>query len=519
MGRVLIFDTTLRDGLKAPGTVLTVEEKIRLAKQLARLKVDILEAGFPAASEEQYEACEEIANEVHGPVIAVLARATNPRDFEMARKALKKADRSRIHTHIPASRQYREHFLKKSIEQTLNLAATAVQMGKKLVAEVELSLVDAFRADPDELIYLIRGAIEAGADTINLADTVGRAVPLEVTELFQRIKREVPFERALFAVHCHNDLGMAVANSLAAVSEGVAEVHCTINGIGERAGNTATEELIAALVTRPGHFNAQTNIRMDQIYPTSRLVARLTGIHVQSNKPVVGANAFTVESVVPQLADTLDEPPYRIIKPETLGIRESGDFLSAATPVEEFEARIRELGYELPKHKVNECYASFKELAANRERIFDADLELLVSSKAAMRMARYKLVYLNVTAGSISVPNATVQMEVDGETLHDADFGHGPIDAAFKTICKMARRAPKLVSYEVLAVTPGSDAQGQAVVRIEENGHTVTGRSTDKDIILASAKALVDAFNKLVPFESEAEVSEFADEESWMPRL
>lgn len=520
MRHILVFDTTLRDGTKSPGTILTIEEKVRIAKQLAHLRVDVLEAGFPAASEEQFGIVERIAREVSGPVVAVLARATNPRDFEIAWQAVKHAARPRIHTFVPVSREYREHFLKKSVEQTAELAASATKAAKQYASDVEFSLVDAFRADPEEVIKLVRAVIEAGATTVNLADTVGRAIPSDVTQLFKRLQKEIErFDEVKFSIHCHNDLGLAVANSLAAIAEGATQIHCTVNGIGERAGNTALEELIAALSVRSAEFGADTHIQLDQIYPTSRLVRRLTGINFQPHKPVVGSNAFFYEAAVPQLADATEKPPYEILNPERLGIQTGRDLMRAETSLEEFGERVAELGYELKGEILEECYRAFQDLAGKKEQIFDADLELLVGSKAAMEQLRYKLLYLNVSAGSISVPNATVQLEADGQILQDAGFGHGPVDAAFRTIFKMAKRFPRLVRYEVNAVTPGTDAQGEVTVRLEENGHLVDGRAVDTDIVLASARALIDGLNKLERLKVQPAISEFTDEESWMPRL
>lgn len=520
MGQVLIYDTTLRDGIKSPGTILTIEEKLRIAKQLARLQVDVLDIGFPAASEEQYTVAERIAKEIEGPVLTVLARATNSRDFDIAWSAVKDAPRARIHTFVPASREYREHFLKKSAEQALELAVAAVEKAKGFTSDVEFSLVDAFRANPDEVVRLVKAAIEAGATTINLADTIGCAVPAGVSGLFGRLRKEVEhFNEVVFSIHCHNDLGLAVANSLTAVTEGAKQVQCTINGIGERAGNAPLEEIVVALRTHSAHFNAQTNIQLDQIYPTCRLLRRLTGITIQPHKPVIGANVFVYESIVPQLADSTEKPPFEIINPQDLGIQNVGDLLNSETSLAVFKTRAAELGYEMEEPKLEECYEAFLDLAAKKELVYDADLELLLGERAALEQVRYRLLYLNVTAGSISVPNATVQLEVDGQVVQDAGFGHGPVDAAFKTICKMVKRFPRLVRYEVNAVTSGTDAQGEVTIRLEENGCLVNGRAVDTDIVLASAKALVDGLNKLESMHVEPVISEFTDEESFMPRL
>ncbi len=520
MGRLFLFDTTLRDGMKSPGTVLTREERIRIAKQLAHLGVDVLEPGFPAASEEQFAICEQIAREVQGPVIAVLARATNPRDFEIAWKAVQTAQRARLHTFVPVSRQYREHFLKKSFDEMCRIAASAVKTGKGFTGEVEFSLVDAFRADAAEVVQLVRVALEAGATSVNLADTVGCAMPTDVEKLVATVLSETQgLPGALLSIHCHNDLGLAVANSLAAVRAGARQIHCTVNGIGERAGNAPIEELAALFVLHSAELGLECPIHLDQVGPTSRLVRRLSGIGVQPHKPVVGPNAFLCESVVPQLADATTPPPFEILQPEILGVRTGMDALNQDSSLEDFASRLSELGYGFSKSETQELFSAFQELAARKEHVFDADIELLAGARETSEGFRYRLLYLNVTAGSISVPNATVQLEVDGQVVQDAGFGHGPVDAAFKTILRMVKRFPRLVRYEVNAVTPGTDAQGEICVRLEENGVLVDGRAVGTDIVLASANALIDALNKLEHVRSYTAISEFTDEESWLPKL
>ena len=520
MRKILIFDTTLRDGLKSPGTILSIDEKVRLAKQLARLQVDVLEIGFPAASQQQFEAAERIAKEVQGPILAVLARATNPRDFEIAWKAVRNQPLSRIHTFVPASREYRDHFLKKTATETIELAASAVQRAKQYTQDVEFTLMDAFRANPQRVVELVAAASSAGAATINLADTVGYATPLDVTKLFTHLRDQVgQFEQVGFSVHCHNDLGLAVANSLAAIAAGASQVHCTVNGIGERAGNAPLEELVSALSVHADQFGVQLGIRLNQTYPTSRLVRHLTGINLRPHKPVVGENAFTHEVVVPQLSDTEEKPPYETLQPEKLGIQLGGDTLTAQTSFEEFTNHLGELGYEFEKTQLQELYKDFKAFTEKKENVFDADLELLITSQIGPGVLRYRLHYLSVTAGSISVPNAAVQLEVDGKIQQDSGFGRGPVDAAFRTILKMTGRNPKLTQYEVAAASPGSDAQGEVNLRLEEDGVVVNGRAVDSDIVMASAKALVDGLNRLDHLRGEPVISEFTDEDSWMPIL
>jgi 2-isopropylmalate synthase len=519
MKPINLFDTTLRDGLKSPGTILSIEEKVRVARQLAELRVDVVEVGFPAASEEQFTVVEKIAQEVTGPIIAVLARATNENDFEIAYKAVRTAPRFRIHTFVPASRKYREHFLKKSAQEVQELAVGAVRIAKNLASDVEFSLVDAFRADLDELIQLVRAVTEAGAGTVNLSDTVGFATPADVSELFQRIRKEVDLSRELtLSVHFHNDLGLAVANSLAAIQEGASQIHCTVNGIGERAGNTPLEELAAALAVRPDRLNAELGLRMTQLMPTCRLVRRLTGINLQPHKPIAGANAFLNEPTTPQLADVAGTPPFQIINPQAIGIPKEEPPLSSEMSLNEFQQKALELGCELEGDQLNDSYATFQELASQKTHLFRADLEHILHPSTP-EGRRYHLHYLSVNAGSISVPHATVQLEVDGQILQDAGFGHGPIDAAFKTIFKIAKRSPKLLRYEVNAVTPGSDAQGKVTVRLQDGSSIVEGHSTGTDIVLASARALVDGLNRFAAMNTQPAISEFTDEESWLPKL
>lgn len=520
MRSIRVFDTTLRDGEKAPGTILTVQEKFRIAKGLERLRVDVLEAGFPAASKEQFQIVARVAAEIREVSVAALARATNPKDFEIAWDAIKSARQPRLHTFVPISPHYRNHFLPKDVDSLIQLTQSAVTMAAGYTKDVEFSLVDAFRADPEELARVAEAAIQAGATTINIADTVGYTTPSEVSALFQQLRERVEhFDQAVFSVHCHNDLGLAVANSLAAIAAGAGQIHCTVNGIGERAGNAALEEIAVALATRGSHYDAETRIELRHIYPTCRVVKRLSGNTLQPNKPVVGSNAFVFDPLVPQLADAKEPPPYRLIEPESLGFDQVGDCLSVASSLQQFSDRVAELGYQLSQADLEECYGQFQEMAAQRETVPDTDLEQLLNTKVDRDLTRYKLLYLNVSAGSISVPNATVQMEVNGDNIQDAGFGRGPVDAAFKTIYKMVNRHPKLLRYEVNAITAGTDAQGEVCVRLEEEGRMVQGRAVDNDIVLASAKALVDGLNKLAYTHARRPVNEFTDEDSWLPQL
>ncbi|SMC24119.1 2-isopropylmalate synthase [Desulfacinum hydrothermale DSM 13146] len=520
MRPIRIFDTTLRDGEKSPGTVLSVQEKVRLARQLARLGVDVLEAGFPAASAEQFQAVEAIARQVQGPVIAALARPTHAKDFEMAAEALEAAAKPRIHTFVPVSPSYRRHFLKMDVKECLALTERGVRSALQKVPEVEFSLVDALRAPLEDAVAMARVAAEAGAQVVNIADTVGYAAPAEVERLMEAVAAGLAsFPDVVLSIHCHNDLGLAVANSLAAIGAGAGQVHCTVNGIGERAGNAALEELAAMLKARQDHFQCETGIRFQRLGPTCRLVKRLTGIGIQPHKPIVGANAFVYETTVPQLADAAEQPPYQIVDPRELGMADQANELPRDMTREGLADAADRLGYRLEDDELDRCWQAFLDLRDRKEKLFESDLESLLDEQMKAPEARYRLLYLNVSAGSISVPNATVQMEVDGEVIQDAGFGQGPVDAAFKTICKITRRFPKLVRYEVNAVTSGTDALGEVCVRLEEDGQWALGRSVATDVVLASAQALIHALNKLEQSREATPISEFALLEDWEPRL
>lgn len=520
MRHIRIFDTTLRDGLKSPGAILSMGEKVRIAKQIARLRVDVLEVGFPAASREEYETVQRIVKEVHGPTICVLARATNPKDFDIARQAVEGADRLRVHTFVPASRAHREHYLGKNADETVELGVSAVGMALRTTADVEFSLVDAFRADPEEVVRLLTAVVEAGARTVNLADTTGCATPKDVSELFKCLRRRMDgFGEVALSIHCHNDLGLATANSLTAVLEGAMQVHCTVNGIGERAGNAALEEIAAILHLRSAQLEAESGILLDRIFPTCRLVGRLTGSGIQPHKPIVGSGVFSFDAEVPQLADSIGKPPFEILNREVLGIQPAVHIITADADREELRNQLADLGYDVDGELLERCYAAFRDLAAKKEQLFDADIELLAEIGTAGEKFHYRLIYLNATAGSISVPTATVQLEVAGRIFQDTGFGYGPVDAVFKTICKLAGRHPKLVRYELSGVTPGTDAQGEVTVRLEEEGRVVNGRAADSDIVLASAKAFVDGLNKLESLHTKDGISEFTSEESRLPKI
>ncbi len=518
--KITIFDTTLRDGEKVPGLVLSLNEKVRMAKQIVKLGVDVLEVGFPGASESEFETAKEIVAGVSGPKLVCLARPTNKNDFEEAWKVLENTDDKGLHTFVPASDAYRDHFLKKSRDEVLKIGEEAIGYARKFTDDVEFSLVDTWRADPEYVIKLVQMAVDSGATSVNFADTVGYATPGEVISLVDRVTSEVKgLDGVMLSIHCHNDLGLAVANSLAAIEKGVNQVHCTVNGIGERAGNTALEEIVMILETRKDLYACTTSVNRGEIFPTCRLISQITGLMIPPGKPVVGANAFVYETVVPQVADVKEKPPYRIIDPDDLGIRKEPELLKKDASKEELAEKLAELGLSLNPAELDLAYDAFRELAERKETIFDEDIESLVVEEVLKVPARYKLLYLSVSAGSISVPNATVQMEVDGHIIQDAAFGRGPVDATFKTIQKIVKRKPKLTRYLVNAITAGTDALGEVVVGLQEDDLIVMGRGIDSDVVMASAKAFVNGLNKMELYRKAPPISEFSEEEVFAPIL
>ncbi|VBB06888.1 alpha-isopropylmalate and homocitrate synthases signature 2 [Lucifera butyrica] len=495
---IKIFDTTLRDGEQTPGVCLEAGEKLEIAQALAKLKVDVIEAGFPVASSGDFEAVSLVAAQVKGPVIAGLARA-NQKDIDMAGQALAKAERPRIHTFIATSDIHLEYKLKMSREQVLAQAAEAVRHARKLVPDVEFSAEDASRSDWDFLCQVFTAAIDAGASVINIPDTVGYTTPGEFGTLIQYIRTHVPnIDQAAISVHCHDDLGMAVANSLAAVLNGATQVECTINGLGERAGNAAMEELVMALTTRREYFKAVTGIDTRQIYRTSRLVSTLTGVVVAPTKSIVGDNAFAHESGIHQHGVLNNSLTYEIMRPEAIGISRNAIVLGKHSGRHAFEERLREMGYELEAEAINNLFVEFKALADRKKMVFDRDIEALLSEKSAVKPEWYRLVYHNVVSGNQTLATASVRLETSAGILEEASCGDGPVDATFKAIEKAVGFAVNLKDYQLKAVTAGQDALGEATVWVQQDGRTFSGRGLSTDVIEASAKAYVNAINKML---------------------
>ncbi len=497
MERIRIFDTTLRDGEQSPGASMNLGEKIALARQLERLNVDVIEAGFPSSSPGDFESVKKIAQEIRGPQIAGLARTT-PNDIDTAWEALKYARAPRIHVFIATSDIHLTYKLRKGREEVLEEAGRAVAHAKRYAEDVEFSAEDATRSDREYLARVIEAAIDAGATTVNIPDTVGYTTPTEYGKLLTFLRERVKnIGKAILSVHCHNDLGMAVANSLAAVENGARQVECTVNGIGERAGNASMEEVVMALKTRRDFFSLDLSIVTEQIYPTSRLLSNIIGLPLPPNKAIVGANAFAHEAGIHQDGVLKEKTTYEIMRPETVGITQSTLVLGKHSGRHAFRERIRTLGYELSEVHLNLAFQRFKQVADMKKQVFDEDIEAIIADEILRIPDFFKLVNLNVMSGSATVPTATVQIEVGGKIIQDASFGDGPVDAAYKTIAKITKTKSHLVKFSVNAITGGTDAQGEVMVILEEGGIRVTGQGAHTDIIMAAGKALVNALNKL----------------------
>jgi len=504
--RVIIFDTTLRDGEQSPGATLNVEEKVEIAHQLARLGVDVIEAGFPISSPGDFEAVQRIAREVRGPIIAGLARAI-PADIDRAAEALRDAPRPRIHTFISASDIHLEHQLRKSRQEVLDIAYQMVKRARGYVEDVEFSPMDATRADPEYLYQMIALAIEAGATTINIPDTVGYAIPEEFAELIRGIFQHVRnIDKAIVSVHCHNDLGLATANSLAAIRAGARQVECAINGIGERAGNASTEEVIMALSTRREFFGLYTGADTTQIYKTSRMVSNFTGILVQPNKAIVGANAFAHESGIHQDGLLKERRTYEIMDARSIGLVESQLVLGKHSGRHAFKTRLEQLGYELSPEDLGRAFLRFKELADKKKEVSDRDLESIVADEVRSPSEIYHLNHVQVTCGDHSIATASVQLiSPDGQVLADAALGTGPVDAVYKCINRIVGVPNKLIEFSVQSVTAGIDAIGEVTIRLESEGRIFSGRGANTDIIVASARAYINALNKLIAYQQQRE--------------
>jgi len=499
MDRVIIFDTTLRDGEQAAGGTLNIQEKLEIARRLEKLGVDVIEAGFPISSPGDFEAVKLIAQEVRTPVICALARA-KPNDIDRAWEAVKEAKHPRIHVFLAASDIHLAYQLKKSREEVLQVSRAMVARAKQYTDDIEFSPMDASRTEPEYLYQILEGVIEAGATTVNIPDTVGYAIPSEFGQLIEGIFQNVPnINQAIVSVHCHDDLGLAVANSLEAVKQGARQVECTINGIGERAGNASLEEVVMAIKTRQDLFNLTTNIKTEHIYKTSRLVSELTGFLVQPNKAIVGANAFRHESGIHQDGVIKMPTTFEIIDPRTVGIPASSLVLGKLSGRHAFKERLAELGYSLSGEDLNRAFAAFKELADKKKEVTDKDIESLVAEEQRTVSEAYHLDRIQVSCGDRGIPTAAVRLIApDGKVLADAALGAGPVDAVYQAINRLVGVPNVLAEFTVKSVTGGIDAIGEVLIRIESEGVSYTGRGADTDIIVASGKAYINALNRLL---------------------
>jgi 2-isopropylmalate synthase len=498
--RVRIFDTTLRDGEQSPGASMNLAEKVEVARALAGLGIDVIEAGFPIASNGDFEAVRAIAMEVVGSTVCGLARC-NDRDIDRAWEAVQHAQHPRIHVFLATSAIHREHKLRMTKDEIVERAVASVRRAKALCADIEFSPEDAARTELDFLCTVVEAAIDAGATTVNIPDTVGYAVPVQYAAVIRALKQRVPnIDRAVISTHCHDDLGMAVANSLAGVEAGARQVECTINGIGERAGNAALEEIVMALKTRGDFFGVHTNIRTERLYPVSRMVSSITGLVVQRNKAIVGRNAFAHESGIHQDGMLKERSTYEIMRPEDVGVAKTDLVLGKHSGRHALRDHVSELGYHLSDEQFETLFNDFKTLADKKKEVYDEDLIVLIEKHFEDAPAAWRLVSLHTTAGTSVLPTATISIQrPDGEIVQDAAIGDGPVDAIFKAVERVTGVHANLREFVVRSVTQGNDAQGEVTLELEvESGdRSFRGRAASTDIVEASAEAYLNAVNAI----------------------
>jgi 2-isopropylmalate synthase len=494
--KIHIFDTTLRDGEQVPGAKLNKRQKLEIAEQLARLGVDVIEAGFPCSSPEDFQAVKAVAEQVKGPIIAGLARAV-AQDIDIAWEAVRHAERPRIHVFLGSSDIHLQKKLRTDRESALEQAVWAVTYAKKYCNDVEYSTEDASRTDFDYLCRVVEAVIKAGATVVNIPDTVGYAIPEEFGEMIRRLRERVPaLDNVILSVHCHNDLGLAVANTLAAVKNGADQVECTINGIGERAGNAALEEIVMAIKIRPEHYNAYTEIKTQEIYRTSRMVSRIMNIPVQPNKAIVGSNAFAHSSGIHQDGILKDRRTYEIIRPEDVGIKDHKLVLTARSGRAALRHQLGLLGYVLPEEQFERVYQRFLNVADRKKEVSSEDLISIVEIELTKVPETYSFHSIQIMSGNTITPIASVTLIKGEEYISEAATGNGPVDAVFKCIEKIVKKSARLRDYDLKAVTTGTDALGEAMVRVEIEGTIYSGLGTSPDVIEASARAYLNAFNR-----------------------
>ena len=498
MDKIIIFDTTLRDGEQAPGASLNKVEKLEIARQLVRLGVDVIEAGFPVSSAGDFESVKDIARKIKGATICGLARAEK-QDIDAAAKALKPAKRKRIHVFLATSKIHMRYKLKKAEDEILYQAAEFVKYARRFCDDIEFSPEDASRSEREFLFRVVEAAIEAGATTINIPDTVGYAEPEEFGRLIKDIMINVPnVNKAIISVHCHNDLGLAVANSLSAIRNGARQVECTINGIGERAGNASMEEIVMAINTRQVVFNCNTSIETKEIFKTSRLVSKLTGFVVAPNKAIVGANAFRHEAGIHQDGILKKRATYEIIKPADVGFSDVSLVLGKHSGRHAFKERLKSLGIKLTESELQKAFKRFKILADKKKTVYDEDLISIAEDEFKKVPKIWQLTYLHITSGTQTIPAATIKLKSKGEFFVSSSSGDGPVDACYKAIDKVTKIKGELLDYSIQSVTRGKDALGEVSIKIKAKNKEVIGRGASTDIIEASAKAYINAINRVL---------------------
>jgi len=502
--KIYIFDTTLRDGEQSPGASMNMQEKFRLAQQLVLLNVDV--TGFPIASVGDFECVKNIADNIKDVQVAGLARC-GIQDIDRAWEALKKGENPRIHTFLATSDIHMKHKLKMNRQQVLELAVASVKHAAKYTSNVEFSAEDATRSDIDFVCQVFKAVIEAGATTVNFPDTTGYALPSEHGEQIRYLINNVPnIDKAILSVHCHNDLGLAVANSLEAINNGARQVECTINGLGERAGNTAMEEVVMAIRTRSDKVNVHTDIATEHIHPSSRMVSTITGMPVQPNKAIVGANAFAHEAGIHQDGVLKERTTYEIMNPSDIGLTKGNLVLGKHSGRHALKDRIEVMGYSLSDEELARVFSRFKNLADLRKEISDEDIEAIIMDEIIHIPEVYELVSLGVMSGSMKLPTAAVRLKINGEEKEGAAIGVGPIDATYRAIAELTGTSSTLLFFSVSSITGGTDSQGDVLVRIEDNGKVVIGYGLDPDIITAAGKAYLNGLNRLVYLQKETEI-------------
>ena len=496
--KILIFDTTLRDGEQSPGCSMNLAEKLEVARMLEALRVDVIEAGFPIASPGDFEAVQAVAEEIRGCTVAALARAVD-KDIERAAEAVAKSERRRIHVFCATSEIHRTHKLKRAKDEIIRMSVEGVRQAAEYTDDVEFSPEDASRTEPEFLAEVVTAVIEAGATTVNIPDTVGYAMPKQFGDLIRYLRKHVSnIDRAVISVHCHNDLGLAVANSLAAVRAGAGQIECTINGLGERAGNAALEEIVMAMKTRRDFLKADTNIDTRKIYPASRMVSAITGVHVQRNKAIVGENAFAHEAGVHQHGMMANRQTYEIMRPEDIGVPASKLVLGKHSGRHALEERIEAMGFKLPAEQLDEVFEKFKILADKKKDIYDADIEAIIDQQIGSVTEVWRLESLQTATGTNAVSMATITLSKEGVSATDAATGDGPVDAIYEAIRRITGVKLTLTDYSLRALTGGKDAQGEVTIEVDSDGRKFRARGLSTDIVEASAKAYLAAVNRVL---------------------